>query len=46
MRTHYLVRQTSATLKFVQKTVLEMKASFCILTLHKTAASVYHLLER
>ena len=40
MRTHYLGRQTSARLKFVHKTVLEMKANFSTLTLYKTAVSV------
>jgi hypothetical protein len=40
MGTHYLGRQTSARLKFVHKTVLEMKANFSALTLYKPAVSV------
>jgi len=40
MRTHYLGRQTSARLKFVHKTALEMKANFSTLPLCKTAVNV------
>jgi len=40
MKTHYLGRQTSARLKFVHKTVLEMEANFSTLTLYKTVVSV------
>ena len=40
MGTHYLGRQTSVRLKFVHKTVLEMKANFSTLPLYKTAVNV------